>query len=153
MKYMFLCFGLIFVATQAFAQIYQVKPVQTAQQFGDYTVHYNVFDSTFIPSDIARTYQLTRATDQVLVNIAVTHTSSGHTSLGLPAEITGTATNLMQQQKSLQFKTIREGEVTYYLAPLRHTNQELINFVINVQPEAVQAPFTVKFNRTLYSGN
>lgn len=145
-----LCASLLLLPAIGFAQVDQQKPVPTSQKFGEYTVHYNVLNSTFITPDIARHYQLTRAADQVLVNINVTRTHNGETSLGIPAAVSGTATNLMQQQKSLSFKEIDEGNATYYLAPLQHSNEELINFTVTVQPESASKPFVIKFNRTLY---
>lgn len=153
MKQFLICLAFLFASIQVIAQTDQAKPVQTMQVFGDYTVHFTVFNSTFITPDIARAYALTRGDNQVLINISVTKTSGGLTSLGLPAQITGTATNLIQQQQILDFKTISEGEATYYLASLRHTNEETINFSAEVQPEGVTAPFTVKFTRTLHVEN
>ena len=142
--------GLIVVAATASAQTGQAKPVETSKKFGDYTVHFSVFNSTFIPADIAKTYQLIRGENRALINISVTRTADGKTSLGLPGRISGLATNLIQQQKSLEFKTINEGDATYYLASLRHTNEEVINFDITITPEGETKAFNVKFTRTLH---
>ena len=150
MKKIFLFLAVVFISIQAGAQTDQAKSVRSTQTFGDYTVHFTVFNSTFITPEIARAYALTRGNNQVLINISVTKTSGGKTSLGLPAKITGTATNLIQQQQVLDFKTISEGEATYYLASLRHTHEEAINFSVDVQPEGVAKPFVVKFTRTLH---
>ena len=133
------------------AQIDQLKPVETSQTFGSYTVHFSVFNSTFISPEVAQIYGLTRSKNQVLVNISLTQTLDGKTTLGLPVNISGTATNLIQQQRVLNFQTINEGEATYYLAPLRHTNEEVVNFVVQVQAEGESAPFTVRFTRTLHA--
>lgn len=137
----------------AHAQIDQTKTVESTQKFGDYTVHYTVFNSAFIPSDVATVYQVNRAKNRALVNVSVTReTESGH-SLGLPATITGTATNMMQQQRKLEFRTIDEGNATYYLAELRHTNEEIMNFAVQVQVEGQAQPFSIRFTRTLHSGD
>lgn len=137
-------------AVSSQAQINQPKPVETSQTFGEYTVHFSVFNSTFISPEVAKIYGLTRASNQSLVNISLTRTSDGKTSLGLPAEVSGTATNLIQQQRTLKFQTVSEGDATYYLAPVRHTNEEVINFVVQVKAESASAPFTVRFTRTLH---
>lgn len=133
------------------AQIDQLKSVETSQTFGSYTVHFSVFNSTFISPEVAQIYGLTRSKNQVLVNISLTQTLDGKTTLGLPVNISGTATNLIQQQRVLNFQTINEGEATYYLAPLRHTNEEVVNFVVQVQAEGESTPFTVRFTRTLHA--
>lgn len=118
--------------------------------FGDYQIFFSVFNSSFIKPDIARLYNLSRGKDRALINIAVTRTHNGKQSLGLPAQVAGTATNLMQQQKSLTFVEVREQDTVYYLAPLRFTNEEVMNFAIQVQPDSSQPPYTLKFTKTLY---
>lgn len=138
------------LAVTSHAQTGQAKPVETSQQFGEYTVHFSVFNSTFVSPEVARIYGLTRGKNQALVNISLTRTVDGKTTLGLPANVSGTATNLIQQQRSLSFKTIDEGDATYYLASVRHTNEEVINFDIQVQQDGSAVPFTVRFTRTLH---
>lgn len=141
------CFG------AAHAQVDQPKMVESSSRFGEYTVHYTVFNSAFIPAEVAAAYQVNRAKNRALVNVSVTReTQAGH-SLGLPATITGTATNMIQQQRKLDFRTIDEGNATYYLADLRHTNEEIMNFAVQVQVEEQSQPFTVRFTRTLHSGD
>ena len=77
------------VAVTVQAQIDQPKEISTTEKFGDYTVHYNVFHSTDIPPAVAETYKLVRGRDRALVNISLTKTESGSTSLGLPALVSG----------------------------------------------------------------
>lgn len=150
MKKILFALALVLFATQAIAQVDQAKPVTSSQTFGDYTVHFSVFNSTFITPDVAKAYQLTRGSNRVLVNVSVTKTDAGQTSLGLPARVTGTATNLIQQQRVMDFKTISEGDATYYIASVRHTNEETINFAVDMVPEGTQTPLKVNFTRTLY---
>jgi len=137
----------------SFAQIDQPKEIQTFQSFGAYTVHYTVFNSKQIPPEVADIYKLTRSKDMVYVNISLTKTENGVTSLGLPAEVKVKATNLMQQSKTLEFKEIKEPEATYYLAPFRHTNEEDIRFDVSVLPGGEAKPLTVSFTRRLYTEN
>lgn len=123
---------------------------ENTERFGDYKVHYSVFNSTFLQPEIAQAYNLVRARDQVLVNISINKTQDGNTSLGLPAVVSGWASNLMQQRQTLDFKTISEGDATYYIAPLKHTNEETYNFTISVDPEGEAGPFELTLSRTLY---
>lgn len=120
-----------------------------SQTFGDYTVHYSVFNSTFIKPDIAQTYDLVRARDRALINVSVTKTENGTTTLGLPADVRGHAANLLQQQQRLDFMEITDGQATYYIANLRHTHEETYNIALQVQVPG-QAPFNVRFPRTFY---
>ena len=142
---------LIFAATAVQAQIDQPKEISTEEKFGDYTVHYNVFTSTDIPAKVAEAYKLVRGKDRALLNISLTKTENGSTSLGLPAVLAGARKNLMQQKQALTFIEIKEGDATYYLAPFVFNNEELLHFDIQVSPDANSKPMTFTFNRTLYT--
>lgn len=141
----------------ALAQIDQPKEIKTSQQFGAYTVHYNVFNSKMVPAQIAEIHKLTRSKDIALINISLTKTENSVASLGLPAKVSVKAINLMQQTKALEFKEIKETDngasATYYLAPYRHTNEEDIRFEVSVVPEGETKPLTVSFTRRLFTEN
>lgn len=138
------------LSVSAFAQIDQTKEITTSQKAGDYTVHFNVFNSTDIPASIAEQFKLVRGKDRALVNISLVKTENGNTSLGLPAIVSGTTRNLMQQKQDLKFIEVKEGDVTYYLAPFVFNNEDLLYFEIKVQTNESSSPILVQFNRTLY---
>ncbi len=115
-----------------------------------YTVFYSVFNSAFLTPEIASTYQLVRDDDQALLNIVVTQSDADATSLGLPAQISGTARNLIQQTQKLEFKTIQEQNTVYYLAPIKHINEEVFHFNIEVIPENSDQPIALEFSKKLY---
>lgn len=132
------------------AQVDQTKEISTSQTFGAYTVHYNVFNSTDIPPQVAQAYKLVRGKDRALVNISLTKTENGATSLGLPAQISGKTRDLMQRQQQLKFIEIKEGDATYYLAPFVFNSEELLYFDIDISADKNARPMKVSFNRTLY---
>lgn len=119
-----------------------------SERFGDYQVYYSVFNSTFVPADIASVHGLVRGEDRALVNISVTSAEGG---LGQEAKVTGTATNLMQQAQTLPFQEINEGDTYYYIAPMRHTEEEIYNFRITIEPEATEQTFELTFSQKLYT--
>lgn len=142
---------LALIAITVQAQIDQPKEISTAEKFGDYTIHYNVFNSTQIPAKVAEVYKLVRGNDRALVNISLTKTENGSTSLGLPAVVSGASKNLMQQKQALKFIEINEGDATYYLAPFIFNNEEVLHFDIQVSADENAKPMTFTFNRTLYT--
>lgn len=151
MKKLLQGFLLSLIALTAQAQIDQPKEIATQQQFGVYTVHYNVFNSTDIPANVAEAYKLVRGKDRALVNISVTKTENGATSLGLPAQVSGVRRNLMQQKQTLKFIEVSEGDATYYLAPFVFNNEELLHFDIELNVDGATRPLKITFNRTLYA--
>ena len=112
---------------------------------GDHTVNYTVFNSQFIPADIAAIHQLVRAKDRALINVSVINKQTGKT---VSAKVSGVAKNLIQQSKSLTFKTIKEPDAEYYIAPVRHTNEEIFHFILSVTLNGTTHP--IKFTRKLY---
>ncbi|WP_226643516.1 DUF4426 domain-containing protein [Microbulbifer variabilis] len=120
--------ALFFLTAGAMAQ--EARIIKNYEDFGDYRVIYSVFNSDFIQPDIAQQYQLVRAKDRAYVNVSVVKKDGG--TKGLSAEMSGNATNLIQQSRPLKFKEIREGDAVYYLAPLRYENEETLTFNVDV---------------------
>lgn len=118
-----------------------------SETFGDYRVHYSVFNSTFLRPELARLHNLTRAEDRSLINISVVPLDGG---AGVPAEVSGSATNLMQQRQPLSFREIDEPDATYYIAPVRHLNEEQYHFRIQIRPRDSDQNTELTFDLTLY---
>ena len=108
-------------------------------------VNFTVFNSLFIPPEIASVHALVRAKNQALINVSVLDNNTGKT---VAADIRGVARNLLQQSKSLEFKTIDEPDAVYYIASLRHTNEEVMHFDLEVTLEG--RPHSLKFTRKLW---
>ena len=119
---------------------------ESTQKVGDRQVHYSVFNSTFLQPAIAKHYELVRAGNQVLINIAVQDLDGNPVA----ATVKGYAENLMQQKKTLSFKTIEEPDAIYALASLRTTNEEVFDFHISWQ-EPDREIQTIRFTRKLYT--
>lgn len=127
-----------------------VGQTNVSQTFGEYTVYYSVFNSTFLDPDIAALHGFTRGRDRALINIALIKKSPEGDSLGLQARVSGTAQNLIMQYRPLNFIEVREGDAVYYLAPFSFNNEEPLHFTINVAHDGVPVPYEVKFTKTLY---
>ncbi len=137
------------VAWAAHANTQQATYVaDNSTTIGHYTIQYTTFNSLMIQPDIASIHQLVRAKDQALVNVSIIDNRKGET---VAAEVSGTAKNLIQQSKTLPFKTIEEPGAVYYIAALRHTNEELFHFTVDLVIDG--DPYQVKFTRKLYIEN
>ena len=114
----------------------------TSYEMDNYIVYYNVFNSAMIPPEIARAHNLIRAKDRAYVNVSLVKKSGGN---GIPAKVSGHHRNLMQQRFNLNFVEIKEPTATYYLAPIRFNNEEILHVDISIAPpdESETATFTV----------
>lgn len=114
----------------------------TSYEIDEHIVYYNVFNSTIIPADVAKTYNLVRGKDRVYVNIALVKKTGGN---GIAANISGAHRNLMQQKTPLEFIEIKEATATYYLAPIRFNNEEILHIDITASnlEKTDKATFTI----------
>lgn len=137
-------FSVLLTSVISLAHAEQVK------EFGQYQLHYNTFESSFLTPEIANQYGLTRSKGQALLNVAVTTKAQGELPQSQPAMVTGKITNLVGQTVQLSFKTINEGDATYYLAPFTKTNDEILKFHVEAKTSADAKPMTVDFQRHFY---
>jgi hypothetical protein len=114
----------------------------TSYAMENHIVYYNVFNSSMITPDIARIHNLIRAKDRVYLNVAVVKKTGGN---AIPAIISGQHRNLMQQKFDLEFIEIKETTATYYLAPIRFNNEEILHIDITAAPAdgSETASFTI----------
>ncbi|HCU65369.1 MAG TPA: DUF4426 domain-containing protein [Rheinheimera sp.] len=123
------------------------SPVQAEQkkQLGPWDVHYIAMPSTLIEPAIASTYKIERSKFNGLVNISVLNSSDQKAQ---QVTLSGSAKNLLGQQKTLNFTQVVEGEAIYYLAQLPYRNEERLSFVIDIRQGNQNQQ--LKFEHTFY---
>lgn len=120
------------------------------QKFGDYQVHYIVINTTDLDPAVAKQYRINRSGTNALINISILEQPQQGMLKGVPASITGTATNLVGQLRELGFREVREGPAVYYLATLQVPREEMYQFDIRIQPSGASEPFMLSFRQTVY---
>ncbi len=129
-----------------------VSPSLYAEQFKDFTgheVHYSAFNSSFLSPDVAKAYNIRRSGSRGMLNIAVL-AKNGMQRTPVGATVKGSVKNLIGQMQPLTFTEIREGEAVYYIANFRFTNDEILQFSIDVQAESGGAPMPFSFKQHFY---
>lgn len=115
------------------------------EKFGDTTVHYNTFNSTFLTPEVAKATELTRSKNQGVINISVLKDGKPQV-----AQVTGTVKDLTSQSVTLSFKQITEQGAIYYIAQYPVPQQETRTFEIKVQTgDKIN---TLNFNQELFPG-
>lgn len=117
------------------------------KQFGDTTIYYSAFNASFIDPQVASAYDITRGPDRGLVNVAAIRGESG---AGQAVEVSGTVSNLMGQQQTLEFFEVREEDAVYYLAPFRFSHRDPLTFRLEIRTPEAQEPHPIRFQRTLH---
>ncbi len=129
--------------------LFVMAPAATAAQFvnhGGYRIHYTTFPSTLIPPDVASVHGITRAENQVVLNISV---RKGDEPVGV--ELNGSVTNLLNQMTSLDFSEVNEQDAIYYLAHHTAIEKDILRFSITLtfDDDAV-LPYQLEFVRNYF---
>ncbi|MBM3105021.1 DUF4426 domain-containing protein [Pseudomonas sp. P66] len=113
--------------------------------FGDTTVHYSTFISTFLQPDIAKAAELVRSKNQGVINVSVI-------KAGKPVvtQVSGSVKDLTSNSIPLKFKQINEQGAIYYIAQYPVNQQETRTFTINVDTGGKTE--TISFNQELFPG-
>lgn len=119
---------------------------ENVTKFGDYVIHHTALPTDILLPEVARAYKIKRSKNRGMLNIVVQQKGKG-----IGAKVTGTGVNLNSQLKHLEFREIKDGDVTYYISSFRVTNKETINFKIKVQPNDSNKAYTVKFKKEFYT--
>jgi hypothetical protein len=124
---------------------------ENSRVFGDYVVHYNAFRSDSLSPEIAKAYNLTRRNNRIIVNITILKKVLGTTGKPVPATVTGNASNLTGQLKSLEFREIKEDTAIYYIAEMKVSDGEFLKFKLNITPEGEEGPARLQFSKRFFT--
>jgi hypothetical protein len=124
---------------------------ENSRVFGDYVVHYNAFRSDTLSPEMAKAYDLTRRNNRIIVNITVLKKVMGTTGKPVQATVTGNASNLTGQLKTLEFREIKEDTAIYYLAELKVSDGEFLKFRLNIAPQGEQGPARLQFSKRFFT--
>ena len=120
------------------------------RQFGDYEVHYSLFQSSFLQPSIASGYSIVRARDRAVLTIAVRRSSDSPAGIAVGAAVSGKRGDLIYSN-ALDFREIREEQAIYYLADFAFISGEAIYFDLTIRPEGEPGTLSLQFNHTLYA--
>ena len=125
---------------------------QQSQDFGEYTIHYNALNSSFITPEVAKVYGIRRSDSRALINISVLKNAEDQSSNAVHARVTASGRNLTGQTRSVEMREIVEADdAIYYLGELSVRNMETFDFTVEVLAEGQNKPFKLKFRQQFYT--
>lgn len=124
---------------------------EQSQDFGQYVVHYSAIPSDSLLPEVARQYSITRSKNRALLTMTVLKKVMNTAGTPVEAKVSGTATNLSQQLRTLDLRQIRDGNAIYYLSEFPIANREVLDFNLQVTPKGENSPFTVKFRQEFFT--
>ena len=111
------------------------------------TIHYSIVPTLMLPKNIVNQYQIVRAKDRSILNIAIKDQNGS----SVKASIEGKKENLLGQQEELSFSEFSEGDAIYYVAAIKHGKEELLRFSTEIQTTNKKSQ-TLRFTKKLYLG-
>lgn len=117
-------------------------------EIGTWQIHHIAFPSTFIQPETAKAIGLDRRGNYGLLNISILDLANNKAPLKL--KVTGYAQNLIGHRKDLEFKEVDEGIAVYYLAQVRHSNEEIFRFYITVKDAKTGRSEEFKFQQKMW---
>jgi len=120
------------------------------QIFGDYTVHYNAFNTDTLQPKMAAAYNIVRSKNRGMLTISILKkTDMG--SKPVRGNITISASNLTGQFRTFKVREVDEGKSIYYLSEFHVAHEEMLNFTLQILPEGSSQPMTVSFRQKFYT--
>ncbi|WP_191489439.1 DUF4426 domain-containing protein [Pseudomonas sp. FEN] len=133
---MLACLGVTAMAADAIKS-------ERQEVFGDITVHYNTFNSTYIQPDAAQRAELVRSKNQGVINISVAKAGKP-----MVAQVSGNVKDLTGKSVTLNFKQKTEQGAIYYLAQYPVPQQE--NRIFEITVTVAGDTHTFSFNQELF---
>lgn len=97
----------------------------------NWEIHHIAFPSTFIQANVAKAVGVERRNTNGLINISILDTNKSPKQ-PVKLALSGYAKNLVGQRKELSFKEVDEGDAVYYLAQIRHANEETFRIYVTL---------------------
>ncbi len=124
-----------------------------AEQFvrvGNYDIHYNAISTVFLTPEVAQAHNVQRSANRGLVNISVRERLDDGSTRPVSASIQGHVSGLTGSQEPLSFRTVHDGDATYYLAPFTMRHDQAMRFELDVRYDRNEAPEPVNFMQRFY---
>ncbi len=137
------------VITIAFFVMVSNVYAEKSKDYGDYIVHYNAFTTDALHAETAKHYNIRRSKNRGMINISVQKKNKKNSAV--TADVSGTASNLTGQLKSLDITEVKEGEAIYYISDFSVTNRETLDFSVNIKVAGKDKPLKVTFRQQFFT--
>lgn len=128
--------------------VVSVVQAQQSERFDQFELHRSVVYTTFLTPEIAAEYGIARGKYKAILTLSVRDVEAGEIA-GRPMIITGETWDLIRGDP-LEFKEIREGPATYYIADFTYIDREWRFFEFDFQPEGSEKVYRYKFKTQLW---
>ena len=119
--------------------------------FGEYTVHYNAFNTDTLQPAMAEAYDIVRSKNRGMITVSVMKKDASSIDKPIRANIAASASNLTGQFRKFKVREVDEGNSIYYLSEFHVAHEEMLDFALQILPEGSTKSFTVEFRQKFYT--
>ena len=142
---------LVVSLTSLFALATATSAQAGEKRVGDYIVHYNAFNSSFIQPETAVQYRIQRSKYTGLLNVSVHKVIENGEDKALKVAMRGKATNNLSQFQELGFKEVIEGDAVYYLADFQFRDEEHMDLEFTINIPGYNMPVSIDLSQKFYA--
>ena len=128
-----------------------VALAENATQVPGYTIHHNAMTTDNLSPQVAKAYNIQRSKSRGLLNVSVIKEQPGTTGTPVKARVSATATNLSGQSRTIEMREVQDGDAIYYLADFRVTNEETLDFSLEVQPDGASKNYRASLRQQFFT--
>jgi len=118
---------------------------------GDYRIHYNAFQASFVDPEVARQYDIERSRNRAVLNIAVQKRQPDGRYDPIAAQVRAQAVNRNQQLRRIAMREVREEQAIYYLGQFWIGDEEVLDFEVEVIPADSERSLRVQFRQQFFT--
>lgn len=119
------------------------------KDFGEYRVHYNTINTSFLSAQVAREYGIQRSDRRAMLSLTVQR-KEGEKTVPIKADIEAQATNLTGQLRQVSLRAVEDGEAIYYIGEFGIENEEVLNFQVDLKPQGASDAISLQFREQFY---
>lgn len=124
---------------------------ENATHVDGYTIHHNALTTDSLTAQVAKAYNIQRSKSRGLLTVSVLKDEPGSTGKPVKALIKAHATNLSNQLREIDLHEVDEGGGIYYIGDFRVSNQEILNFQLQVTPEGASHTYTATLSQEFFT--
>ncbi len=140
-----------YLAATLLLMVSALAQAENSSDFGDFVVHYNAFNTDILSPKVAQEYSIKRSSNRGMLNVVVLRKVLEAPGQPMEAKVTGTTTNLVGTQNTLEFREIREPNAIYYIAEFGVTNEEILVFNIEAKVDESNEVMSVRYRKQFFT--
>ena len=139
------------IAGVSLSGVVLLAQAENATHVQGYTIHHNAMTTDTLSPQVAKAYNIQRSKTRGLLNVSVIKDEAGSSGTAVKAKVKAMAINLTGQARNIDLREVTDGDAIYYLADFRVTNEETLDFKLEVKPDGSTNTYTASLRQQFFT--